>query len=160
MTETTELREQAQRMADALGIAFYVRDGRIYQGPPGDRVEPHVSAGVPHGFGPVVPVACEVDPVVRRTFAVLRARGLIRRKAAVRYRPPETPEKAVEMSAELGMSPEMLCADLLGKAEVTVLEAICPICIAKNHGICALPEDCPERKGWRAIGRPLPEDQT
>jgi hypothetical protein len=46
MTETTEqtLRRQAEQAAYGLGIPFYIRDGRIYATPGGERIDPPTNA--------------------------------------------------------------------------------------------------------------------
>lgn len=46
MTETVEehLRRQAEQAAYGLGIPFYIRDGRIWATPGGERIEPPANA--------------------------------------------------------------------------------------------------------------------
>jgi hypothetical protein len=43
------IEETAREMAYSLGIAVYVRNGRIYQHPPGVRIEPRPIEVAPHG---------------------------------------------------------------------------------------------------------------
>lgn len=44
MTATEALHKMAQDMAFSLGIPFYIRNGAIYQHPPGERIEPKPNA--------------------------------------------------------------------------------------------------------------------
>lgn len=44
-------REKALNLVRALGIPLYLRDGHLYQHPPGERLEPPVSVAASHGNG-------------------------------------------------------------------------------------------------------------
>ena len=50
-----ELSNAARNLAYALGIAVYIRDGRIYQQGPGIEFLPPKSERASHGFGDDVP---------------------------------------------------------------------------------------------------------
>jgi len=43
------IEETARELAYSMGIAVYVRDGKIYQNPPGTLIEPRPIKVAPHG---------------------------------------------------------------------------------------------------------------
>jgi hypothetical protein len=62
MTELS-IEQKAQNAADALGISFYVRDGRIWQNGPGQEIRPREGAKpIPHEPAPALPLGAPEPP--------------------------------------------------------------------------------------------------
>jgi hypothetical protein len=51
MMDVEQLRPVAAKLANSLGVSFFIRDGSIHQHGPGERVDPPPSAqpGLSHG---------------------------------------------------------------------------------------------------------------